>query len=369
MLFKASLYLKALKMKKILLLGDYSSAHANLKDGLLEWGCDVKVASNGDGWKKIPSDIFLGSTRKAPIGYVEKIVRPLCNLSDLYGHDIVQLINPHIFYTYFGFNNYIIRKILNNNSKSFLMACGDDFHFFKAAKLQKYSPHPTYFSEDLNGKLPFWVTEKAANWERTLISMIDGVIPVMYEYEQAYKDYKNKINPIGLAVNMNKISYSPNKLKKKLVIFHGLNRPGFKGTRHVLEAFKILGEKYPNDLELICQGNMPLNEYKKVLQNVNVVIDQMYAYSAGMNALISMAMGKITLGGNEPESLLALGQSTSPLINILPSANSIISVIEDLLERRNEIEEMGYDSMNFVKQNHGHTVIAEKYIKAWRGTE
>ena len=36
---------------KILLLGDFSAVHKNLKDGLLELGHDVVLASDGDGFK------------------------------------------------------------------------------------------------------------------------------------------------------------------------------------------------------------------------------------------------------------------------------------------------------------------------------
>ena len=38
---------------KILLLGEYSSLHRYLKEGLFEIGYkDVTLASNGDGWKE-----------------------------------------------------------------------------------------------------------------------------------------------------------------------------------------------------------------------------------------------------------------------------------------------------------------------------
>ena len=45
---------------KILLLGDYSAVHKNLKEGLCSLGHEVDFASNGDGWKKIPRDIAFG---------------------------------------------------------------------------------------------------------------------------------------------------------------------------------------------------------------------------------------------------------------------------------------------------------------------
>ena len=42
---------------KILLFGDNSSLHSNLRDGLIALGHKVVLASDGDGWKNIPRDI------------------------------------------------------------------------------------------------------------------------------------------------------------------------------------------------------------------------------------------------------------------------------------------------------------------------
>ena len=36
---------------KILLLGEYSAIHKNLREGLISLGHEVNLASNGDGWK------------------------------------------------------------------------------------------------------------------------------------------------------------------------------------------------------------------------------------------------------------------------------------------------------------------------------
>lgn len=47
----------------ILLLGEYSALHKNLKEGLNELGYEALIASDGDGWKNIPRDIDLFRAR------------------------------------------------------------------------------------------------------------------------------------------------------------------------------------------------------------------------------------------------------------------------------------------------------------------
>ncbi|OYY26990.1 MAG: glycosyltransferase, partial [Sulfurovum sp. 35-42-20] len=120
-----------------------------------------------------------------------------------------------------------------------------------------------------------------------------------------------------------------------------------------------------NDLELVIKGNMPLDEYLELMQRTNIVIDQVYSHSCGVNAIYALAMGKIVLGGAEPESLRSLGVDSSPVINIKPSAQSIVDEIEKILAHRSEIESIGYESRQFAENIHGHVKVAKQYLKTW----
>jgi len=189
----------------------------------------------------------------------------------------------------------------------------------------------------------------------------------MYEYEVSYSSASNRLATIPMPVNTDKIKYIPNKVGKKLVVFHGLNRYGAKGTHYVEEAFRVLAERYPNDLELIIDGTMPLNEYLEVMARTNVVLDQVNSYSCGMNAIYALAMGKVVLGGAEPESLASLGVEQSPVVNVKPNAKSIIEQIELLLKNRDEFESLGCQARKFAQDVHGHIKVAQTYVDAWNG--
>ena len=82
---------------------------------------------------------------------------------------------------------------------------------------------------------------------------------------------------------------------------------------------------------------MPLKEYLKALKQSNIVIDQVNSYSLGMNGLFALAMGKVVLGGSEKESLKSQGIKNSPVINVLPSKESIIEAIDLLVKDKNKI--------------------------------
>jgi glycosyltransferase involved in cell wall biosynthesis len=351
---------------KILLLGEFSALHKNLKEGLVELGHEAVVAGNGDGYKKIPSDISLNSNIPWKFGNIADRLKRLFLLNKFKYYDVVQLINPFIIHFKYFPKYYFIDKIIQNNAKFFILAAGDDAYFWRyGRKKLKYGPFDDCLKYDIKSDTCFMESVEALKYNNWILQKCNGIIPIMYEYEKSYEGHPKRLNTIPIPINTNKIIYRENKVANKLVVFHGLNRYGFKGTRLVEEAFEYLRNKYPNDLELVIDGKMPLSDYLKLMQRVNVVIDQMYSHSLGVNGVYALAMGKIVMGGAEPESLVSLGVESSPVINLEPNAKSIIQQVQRLLECKNKIPEMGYESRKFAENVHNHVKVAQKYIDTW----
>ena len=218
---------------------------------------------------------------------------------------------------------------------------------------------------DIKAQQYYMQSQESLSYNKKIVENSNGLIPILYEYEISYENCKKRLNTIPLPINTKKIEYKENILGSKLVIFHGLSRYGFKGTRHVEDAFEELGKKYPNDLELIIDGQMPLADYLNVLRKSNVVIDQVNSYSVAMNGLYSLAMGKIVIGGAEPEGLKSIGVPHSPVINVKPSKASIIGAVEELLDNRSLIPQRGLEGREFVEDFHCHLKIAEKFVETW----
>ena len=346
---------------KILLLGEYSALHQNLKEGLQELGHEAVVASNRDGFKRISVDISLDSELPSIFGKLERKLKPLLSLNKMKGFDVAQLMNPFIFHPKYFPSRFFYQKIKYHNNKFFMLAAGNDAYFshYARQKLEYSAP------DELIKGYPNYKSQSDLDFNQWMIEKVRGVIPIMYEYEVGYDSVPNRLPTIPIPINIEKIPYEENKVRKKLVVFHGLNRYEFKGTRHVEEAFEVLARKYPNDLELVIDGKMPLNDYLAVMRRTNVVIDQTYSYSCGMNAIYALAMGKVVLGGAEPESLISLGVDSTPVINLKPNAQSIIEKVEQLLEKRNQFEQLGYESRKFAEEVHDYKKIAQQYIDTW----
>ena len=351
---------------KILLLGEFSGFNKNLKEGLIELGHECEVAGVRDGFKRIPVDIDLDSNYSGIIGKFEKRFKLISNLSKFKGYDVVQLINPFNLYYKFFPNNYFIDKVINSNKKFFLSGAGSDAFYWKFGReLMEYGPFEDYLKYDLKKEKSYLQNKSSYDFNKKILDKSNGIIPIMYDYEISYSKESKILSTIPIPINTDNIKFYENKINEKLVVFHGLNRYGFKGTRYVEEAFSILNKKYPNDLELIIDGQMSLDKYLKVMNKANCVIDQTSSYSTGINGLSAMAMGKVVLGGAEKESLQSYGLKSSPIINIKPNAMSIVKEVEKLLDRKNEIPFLGQISREHIENVHCYKKVAQTYINTW----
>lgn len=353
---------------KILLLGEFSGLHNNLKSGLCQLGHQAIVAAAGDGFKKIPADIRFEQDWPGILSKVYRQYSPLWHLNELRGFDVVQLMNAFSFYGYGFPARWFYKRIRNRNEKMFMLAAGDDAYCLRYAMPRlKYEPFSEFLKYDLKKSHYYKESAKSMRFNTWLVDLVDGIIPVMYEYELGYQGSLKRLKTIPIPMDLKAIKYEENRVIGRLRVFHGLNRYGFKGTRHVEEAFEYLRAKYPNDLELTIGGGVPLSVYLQWMRRANVIVDQMYSYSLGVNGVYALAMGKVVVGGAEPESLRSMGIERSPVINVTPSATSLIAAVEGLLAKRDSIAEQGWLSRLYAEEVHDCVKVARQYVAEWNG--
>lgn len=355
---------------KILLLGEYSALHKNLKEGLEDLGHEAVVASNSDGWKEIPTDLNWGTAYKGVAGYLDRAVRLARIVPRLRNYDVVQLIAPVIFPRFLGMNRRLIANIIDCNGKTFLVGAGStDTNSVIADFQQNKYIYPRFYEEIVKKHGSLWSqTEEGRRYNAFLLDRIDGYIPISYLYAEGYRGlgYEKLCPTIPIPINTEKIEYHENSVEQKVTFFHGLNRDGIKGTPIISQAMENIRAKYPNDVDVIIDGRMPLADYIKLLKKVNVVIDQAYSLSYGMNAIYSMAMGKIVVGGGKKECLKELNVDDCPVQPIEPQVSDIERVLEGILENRKNIPALGHQSRQYVENVHDCRKVAQKYIETWK---
>lgn len=369
---------------KILILGDFSGFGMNLKIGFEKNGAEVTLVSNGDGWKKISgSNLNLISYFKMNNKQVNKIERTIIGLKNRNKikkfvkekkkqFDIIFLINTGMIYTTFldyfrvTFSVKDLKSMLKEKGKIYLSACGDDyFYLTKSKKILKYFPYDSISNKIIN----FFLKK-----EKKIHNHIEGVIPIAYDYAIGYKnsDYfreKKVLKTIPLPIDITQIQYKENKIKEKIIIFHGVSREEFKGTYYIREAMKRIEKKYGEKVEIIIKERLPLIEYQRVLEKANIIIDQCKFYGYGMNAIYSMAMGKVVLSGNESEIQEELKIKSIPVINIRPDIEDIEKKIEYLIENPDLVSKLGKESREFIEKIHEAEIIAKEYLEIFKKNE
>lgn len=376
---------------KILLVGEYSRLHNSLKEGLLKLGHDVVIIGTGDGFKNFPSDITIkpSAFNKQGLKSIAKFFDKFFNIQliqleyyyklkkvipVLAGFDVVQLINEQSFKTSPNREINLISKLIEQNKNLFLLSCGTDYTSVKHAldKKFKYSILTPYFENKSHKKhyrfILKYVTPSYKKLHEFLFKSINGVIASDMDYHIPLKENQNYLGLIPNPINTDKIQFQPLKILEKVIIFHGINRMNYikKGNRFFDEALKIIKEKYTNKVEIIVAENLPYNDYIKAFESCHILLDQVYAYDQGYNALEAMAKGKVVFTGAEHEWLnyYNLVEDTVA-INALPDVAYLVSKLEWLINNPDKLIEISKNARLFIEKEHEYINISEQYIKTW----
>ncbi len=364
---------------KILLFGEFSGFFTCLKDGLKKQGYEVFLVSDGNGYKNFPADFrydenaLFSGTRLKSLGYVINLWR---HRKMLRGYDIVFFMDASILSRhYVCLNAPLYRYMIRHNKKSFLCGAGDtaimsDYWYYSKEKYHHYIAGMEQRSKK-KGVISLVNNKKMQKWEKELFSLINGYIPIWYEYAQPFRDYPCIKKTIRIPIPIDKFEYKPNIVGDKVVFFHGIStRPEAKGTPIIEKAFDIMREKYSDEAEFIFAKGLPFNEYMDVIKRTNIILDNTNGYSVAMNGLFSMAQGKVVMGGAEPEGNRELEiEGVNPVINLKPDVDQVCAQIEYVIKNKDKIEEWGLASRKFVEKYHNHIQIADEYISTFLNNE
>lgn len=348
------------KTMKILLIGEFSGVHNNLKKGLISLGHEVTLAADGDSYRGFESDLQLkpySITSKMNriirgFNHLRNILYFLKNHRTFFGNDIVQFISPFsILPTYF----LISRLILWLNKKTVYYVCGTDPAYIQSEKYFKY------FSFDKeNNEYPRYSSFSLYFYNK-FINKVDLIIPAMYSYKVGYSNNMKLSDPI-LLPGIGKYKQNKEVRGKKINILHGITRYHMKGSNSILEALDELKKNFPNLVNITIVEKLPFKEYVSLYNDADVIVDQCKSYDYGMNAIYAMEYGKIVLSGSEDVAMRYMGFDNCPIINITPDKNQILGQLEKIIHKSaNEISKMSYKNISFVKKHHNPENIAKNF--------
>lgn len=375
---------------RILLVGEYSRLHNSLKEGLSALGHKVTLVSTGDEFKNFPSDILLkrkydsGISKKVKVGLFKLFGLDISSLSlkkqffqqqeKFKGFDVVQLINESPLGILPKHEKEIISFLKKNNEKLFLLSCGTDYTSVKYAfeKKFRYSIFNPLFNGKISEKAFFpalkYLKPQYKDLHDFVFKNADVVIASDLDYDiplQGNKKYSGLIpNPVNTEILM----FQSINTEGKIIIFHGINRANYfkKGNDYFEAALEKLQQKYPENIEVISVENVPYSEYIEKYNSAHILLDQVFAYDQGYNALEAMAKGKVVFTGAETEFLDRYNLKEDEVcINALPDVAYLFNKLEDLILNPEKLTSISVNARKFIERDHDYVYIAKKYLETW----
>lgn len=363
---------------KILLLGEYSNVHWTLAEGLRLLGHEVCVVSNGDFWKNYNRDISLVRKNHGKFSGVKYFFHALKLLPELKGYDVVQVINPMFLELKAERILPFYKQLRRQNGKMFLGAFGIDSYWVKYCM---QTPSPLLYSDfnvggefidnEMNrGLIAAWRNTEKERLNNYMAKDVDGIIAGLYEYHAAYKElFGDKLVYIPFPVKSERgesVAFYDGNRKMRFFIGVQRTRNVFKGSDIMLRALERLQHNYPESCEIIKAESVPFEEYSKMVNGCDVLLDQLYGYSPAMNALLALAKGKVVVGGAEEECYEILNEhELRPMVNVRPSEDDVYMKLENLVLNKEKIARMQEDSLLFIERHHSFDNVARRYIDFW----
>ena len=376
---------------RILLIGEFSRLHNSLKEGLVALGHDVTIIANGDGFKNYPTDLStkakwceskIGNVVRQiiyritgfDIATLEFGIRFYFHVVKLQNFDIVQLINEAPIQTVPILERFLLRKIFKHNPKTFLLCCGVDYMVAKhlIEKRERYSIMNSYFENPKSHKeYQFILNYLKPNHQKThrlVYKNICGVIASDIDYVNPIKTNFKYLGLIPNPINVDTINCTTLAINKKIIIFLGVNRGNYyqKGIQYFEKALDAVKKKYTEKIEIIIAENLPYQEYIVQYNRCHILLDQVFSYDQGYNALEAMAKGKVVFTGAEAEFNNQYQLTRKVAINATPDVQELIDNLSFLIENLNEILKISEHARSFVQTEHHYINISKKYVDLWQ---
>ena len=361
---------------KILLLGEYSSVHATLAEGLRQLGHKVTVVSNGDFWKNYPRDIDVSRT-PGTMGRLRFMARIATLLPRMCGYDVVQLINP-LFFELKAERLFPLYRFLRRHNKAVVLgAFGMDWYWVDTCTNKKPLRYSDFnigstvrTDEPARREQQDWLGTAKERLNRMIADDCDAIVTGLYEYDVCYRPYfPAKTHFIPFPVKRPETFSTERCKRSKVSIFIGINqeRSAYKGTDIMLRAARDVRTKYAHRMRLNVAESVPYEEYQLMMEGSDAILDQLYSYTPSMNPLQAMAKGIICIGGGEPENYEILGETElRPIINVQPTYESVYHEVEQLVLHPERIPLLKLQSVEYIQRHHDYIKVARRYEKLYR---
>jgi hypothetical protein len=346
---------------RILLIGEYSGVHNNLKAALISLGHDVVLMGDGDGYKSFGFDFSIAPHYGSLFSKFKNIFYIFSKIPSIYRFDIIQIINPYIIPLHYFYTG-IFYLLLLRARKIIYYACGTDPNFLASKKWFSYFPFDDRFSTNYRHYNKWHLF-----YFFFFLRRVDLIISSCYTYRKGYLYHDKHVCTIPLPSSMVYPEVKRTRNSARIKILFGITRRDFKGASYIEMALERIRLNYPLLVEVRILEMVPFFVFEKALDSTDILIDQCRSYDYGMSAIFALERGVITMSGAEPIAILECFSSDCPVININPNVEQIYVALEELcLMSYDERHKLKCRSQDWVKRFHDSQYIAQKFLQIYQ---
>lgn len=359
-------------VQSVLLVGEASGVHRNLAKGLRALGIDVKhmVQSDAPTWKWY-DDVF-AHNRPGWRGGVARNLEPFLSIAKLDKYDVINFTNTitsvHGLHT-----RYLDIPLLRRKARMltyYALGC-DEIGLIRRNRTLPYAPcegclkYDQTLGNDCEMLLnPIW--DKSNSIVRRYF---DFGASSMMEYDHTSDLFPaSRFSRIPFPVDMDKIAFNPATTRDRPLILHTPTRRGFKGTRFVLEAIEKLRD-IRDDFDFVVIEGLSYDEYVRRISDADVIIDQIFSQSPGMNGLEMLAAGKVVFtGATEIGKSFIPEMQKIPAFDASPDPETLARDLSAVLDRKSEFPILAEAGRRYVADVHDPVRVASRFLTRWNET-
>lgn len=356
---------------RILLVNNASGVHEYLRRGLEELGHEVVLALGGTGnYQSRAADAHFGVVGTTFRARARRVFEPLAKLRALGRFDVA---NYQSGLTLFGspltrYMDLRVLKLSGTRLSYYGLGC-DEASLLRIRPDIDELPCAECIAYDANGKscarLRLDRRPRAGRGAR----LMDFAVSAAYIYDHGLDFFPNAAkDKIQFPIDISGLNFAPAVAKDRPLIVHSPTKMGFKGSRHILEAMRLLGERR-DDFEFKLVRGLSHADYLRTMKDCDIYLDQIFsADSFGIAALENMACGKVVVSGNGP-----LGWGSFPFMREAPVVRAAMApqvladILSDLLDRKADYPGIGQMGRDYVRSHHDHVAVAERFLALWSG--
>jgi len=303
---------------KVLIVGEYSGVGAGLKFGFDQLGIHCDHIKTPDGYKNI------GNSLKKKSALMSHILMCLSALekSLRFKYDLAIFLSPFVFNRPLYINKMLNSLIINSSNKNILLCCTSDSVWWNDWPEKNIRSPRIGALLDRGFKLHPFCSPNFYDYNISFAEKMDKVFTLGACYSIAYSN--TEFNTVKIHYPL--VPPIINKTEKEIDFYHGITRPGMKGSELIKSLINKVSQKHPK-AQIKITTKVDFQEYESILDHTKVYFDQIYSYGPGMSSLSALYRVPLVATGIKSAPGYEKYISDCPCVDILDNLDNLESFV------------------------------------------